>query len=449
MSPTEAMPTPRRDDPAHRAWLAAQAEALFNFFQPNLIVTSGGFANLDERGRPMPAERVRPLHETTRMVHCFAIAHLLGRKGVDDIIDHGMKAIRTRHRDARHGGYFWSFDDSGPRERDKLAYGHGHVLLAAASAKCVGHPEADALIADIAEVIATRFWEADWGRSWRKNSARIDAGFPAYRGQNANMHLTEALMAAYEATAERDFLDKAESIADLILRRAAAGNGWFVPEHYTDRWQVDRDYKGSDMFRPFGVTPGHALEWTRLALQLWESRQAQAARLVALMQRGRSSSAPSRKAGTRCIGARLYYTLEWSGAPRVRDRLWWPCTARASAAAAFLAAHGGGEMAEDWYARFWTFADQHLIDRRWGGWLPQLDDSLLQRANRALFHPASPISLTPCRRCLIPASIPPRCWLTRGINRAAKRMKKRRSGIVTTIETIAEPSIRLIGKTKP
>ena len=60
-----------------------------------------------------------------------------------------MQAIRQRHRDAKHGGYFWSFDDDGPRERDKLAYGHAFVLLAAASAKCVGHPDADALIADI------------------------------------------------------------------------------------------------------------------------------------------------------------------------------------------------------------------------------------------------------------------------------------------------------------
>ncbi|THD44206.1 MAG: AGE family epimerase/isomerase [Bradyrhizobium sp.] len=415
MSPTEAMPTPRRDDPAHRAWLAAQAEALFNFFQPNLIVASGGFANLDERGRPMPAERVRPLHETTRMVHCFAIARLLGRKGADDIIDHGVKAIRTRHRDARHGGYFWSFDDHGPRERDKLAYGHGHVLLAAASAKCVGHPEADALIADIAEVIATRFWEADWGAS--AEEFREDwTPFSAYRGQNANMHLTEALMAAYEATGERDFLDKAESIADLILRRAAAGNGWFVPEHYTDRWQVDRDYKGSDMFRPFGVTPGHALEWTRLALQLWELG---GRRLAWLPDAARSLLERAVGQGWDKTRGGLYYTLEWSGAPRVRDRLWWPCC-EGIGAAAFLAAHGGGELADDWYARFWTFADQHLIDRRWGGWRPQLDDSL-QPVER--YFTGKPDLYHAVQACLIPL-YPADASLTRGIiNAAAKRAK--------------------------
>ena len=66
-----------------------------------------------------------------------------------------MEAIRTRHRDPRHGGYFWSFDDKGPRERDKLAYGHAFVLLRLQH-RCAGHPQADALLSDIAEVLETR-----------------------------------------------------------------------------------------------------------------------------------------------------------------------------------------------------------------------------------------------------------------------------------------------------
>ncbi|HYA73052.1 MAG TPA: AGE family epimerase/isomerase, partial [Roseiarcus sp.] len=135
-----------RQTNGHRRWLAAEADALFAFYEVDLIRPSGGFATLDESGRAMAFETVRPLHVTTRMVHCFAIAHLLGRPGAADIVDHGMEAIRTRHRDSRHGGYFWSFDDEGPRERDKLAYGHAFVLLAAASAKCAGHPQADALL---------------------------------------------------------------------------------------------------------------------------------------------------------------------------------------------------------------------------------------------------------------------------------------------------------------
>ena len=152
------------------------------------------------------------------MVHCFAIGHLLGRPGAADFVDHGMKAIFERHRDTKHGGYFWSFDDDGPREREKLAYGHAFVLLAASSAKIVGHPLADQLLADISEVLETRFWEKRAGASAEEFAADWSP-ISAYRGQNSNMHLTEALMAAFEATGERAYLDKAESIADLILRR--------------------------------------------------------------------------------------------------------------------------------------------------------------------------------------------------------------------------------------
>ena len=61
------------------------------------------------------------------------------------------------------------------------------------------------------------------------------------------------------------------------------------------------------MFRPYGVTPGHALEWTRLALQLWALGGAEA-RMAARRGARACSRRRSRKAGTRA--AALYYTLE-------------------------------------------------------------------------------------------------------------------------------------------
>ena len=76
------------------------------------------------------------------------------------------------------------------------------MLLAASSAKCVGHPDADALLADISEVLETRFWEPGAGRQRRRVPRGLDARSATYRGQNSNMHLTEALMAAFEATGD-------------------------------------------------------------------------------------------------------------------------------------------------------------------------------------------------------------------------------------------------------
>lgn len=399
-----------RESNGHRRWLAAEADALFAFYEIDSIRPAGGFWALDESGRPLVAEKARPLHATTRMVHSFAIAHLLGRPGAADIVDHGVKALWTRHRDARHGGYFWSFDDEGPRERDKLAYGHAFVLLAAASAKCAGHPQADALLADVAEVLDKRFWEPLFGAS-AEEFAEDWTPFSAYRGQNANMHLTEALMAAFEATGERGFLDKAESIADRILRQNAAAADWRVPEHYNAGWIVDRQYKGSDMFRPYGVTPGHALEWARLALQLWELG---GRRIDWLPGAARALFARAVGEGWDAARGGFYYTLEWSGAPRVRDRLWWPCC-EGIGAAAFLGALDGGTDYEAWYRRIWGFCARHFIDRRHGGWRMQLDDALRPITG---YFVGKPDIYHAVQACLIPL-YPTDGSLTRGILRAS------------------------------
>jgi sulfoquinovose isomerase len=370
-APAAPYDPPWRDRPGHRRWLAAEADALFAFFEPESIDPAGGFYVLDESGRALASERERALHATTRLVHCFSIAHLLGRPGASDFIDHGMRALLTRHRDAKHGGYFSSFDAAGPRERDKLAYGHAFVLLAGASAKCAGHPDADQLIADVSEVIDTRFWEPGPGAS--AEEFREDwTPFSQYRGQNSNMHLTEALMAAFEATGDRGYLEKAERIAGLILHRRAAAAEWRVPEHFHADWSVDANYRGSDVFRPHGYTPGHALEWTRLALQL---SALGGHKLEWLPDAARRLFASAVAQGWDFTLGGLYYTTEYDGAPRVRDRLWWPLC-EGVGAAHFLAAQGGDASIEGWYRRFWDFIARHIIDRREGGWRPQLSETL-------------------------------------------------------------------------
>ncbi len=154
--------------PTHRHWLLGQANSLLDFFQDSLN-PSGGFHDLDTAGRPMPAgfpagsRPARQLHATTRMVHCFAIAHLMGRPGADAVIDHGMDFIWNGHRDTEQGGYLWGVGYDGPTDDTKQAYGHAFVLLAASSAKVAGHPDADRLLADISEVLMTRFWEEQHG----------------------------------------------------------------------------------------------------------------------------------------------------------------------------------------------------------------------------------------------------------------------------------------------
>ena len=259
---------------AHRLWLIDNARALFEFHQRPSFNPAGGFFSLDENARPLPPKpghkgANRHVHDTARMVHAFAIAHLLGLPGADRIVDHGLAFLWERMRDGENGGYFWGVDDEKPTDATKQAYGHAFVLLAASSAMCVGHPDAPRLLADVTQVIEERFWDKAAGASTEEYNPDWSP-MGTYRGQNSNMHLTEALMAAFEATGERFYLDKAESIASLIIDRHARAEGWRVAEHFTGKWEVDRAYRGDPMFRPSGATPGHALEWSRLLVQLWE-----------------------------------------------------------------------------------------------------------------------------------------------------------------------------------
>jgi mannose/cellobiose epimerase-like protein (N-acyl-D-glucosamine 2-epimerase family) len=273
----------------------------------------------------------------------------------------------------------------------------------------VGHPHADRLLADITEVLEARFWEAAHGASAEEFSADWSP-ISTYRGQNSNMHLTEALMAAFEATGDKSYLAKAESIADLILRRMAGSEHWRVPEHYHADWTIDREYKGSDMFRPYGTTPGHWLEWARLAMQLWELGER---RLAWLPGAAKGLFAEATGVGWDAATGGFYYTIDWSGRPRIRDRIWWPCC-EGIGAAVFLAAQEGEAFYEDWYRRIWDFSARHFIDRSAGGWRPQLDDSLKAIPGYFIGKPDIYHAL---QACLIPL-YPANASLTRGIAQA-------------------------------
>lgn len=383
----------------HRIWLRAQADALLEFFEPNVINPAGGFRMLGNNGEPLPVDpnhsgTERQLHDTTRMVHCFSIGKLLGRPSADDYIDHGMDFIWNHHRDLVNGGYYWGVHDDGPVNSDKLAYGQAFVLLAAASAKAVGHRDADRLLEDVTEILHSRFWDAKNGTTSEEYTADWQS-ISNYRGQNSNMHLTEALMAAYEATMDQNYLDMAQSIAEFFVNQHARKLGWRIPEHFDSDWQVDLNYTGDPIFRPKGVTPGHALEWSRLVIQLWKMNNCQhdwmpeAAKQLFLV---------AVKTGWNIETGGLSYTNDWNNMPDQTVRLWWPCAEGAAAAAVLGTVHSDPEI-EDWYRRIWGFIDKNFIDYTHGGWFPELDVELSPVSN---IFAGKPDLYHALQACLIP-----------------------------------------------
>lgn len=353
---------------AHRAYLLDDAQRQLTFFRKSLD-PAGGFHAQDFDGNPI-AGAARELHATTRMVHSFALGRLAGFAGTEDMIDHGMRTLRKRHRDADNGGYIWAFAEDGTvRDDRKLAYGHAFVLLAGASAKMVDHPDADQLIADVMEVIDLRFWDSatrrmkeEYTRDWRV--------FSTYRGMNANMHMSEALLAAAEATGDMGYARRARGIFDFFVGEIGAAHGWRLPEHYTEGWRVDPDYEGDPMFRPRGATPGHSFELARLLLQL---RDMEDRNDTQLLDWARDLYARALADGWDDARGGIIYTVDpRNGAPLRRSRYWWPVTEAIGAAAAMIKA---GDDRKDDYRMFWQAGERLFIDRKRGGWLPEVDDA--------------------------------------------------------------------------
>ncbi|MFY0635371.1 MAG: AGE family epimerase/isomerase [Vannielia sp.] len=350
------------DDEAHRGWLAADAVRQFDFFR-KAMRPEGGFFSLDWKGKPR-RDPLQELHCTTRMIHSYALAELCGAGGAE-IVGHGMEYLAQGHRDGE--GWAWGAEGSAPTDRRRMGYGHVFVLLAASSAHLIGHPDAAQVINEVTEVLWEHFWEddpgligADFGPDWQP--------LDGYRGMNANMHGVEALLAAYEATGWEIYLNRAGNILWFFLGQMAPQYGWRIPEHYDADWTVDIAHDGDPMFRPAGTTPGHSLEFARLLLQHWElagrPENDVPATARALVERALAD-------GWAEEGG-LHYTVGFDGAPLLTDRYWWPVSEGIGALASLIKLERQ-EADEVWYRRLWTFASDHHIDHKNGGWYPGLD----------------------------------------------------------------------------
>lgn len=348
--------------------LAAETDRLLDFARGSRV--DRGFAWLDDDGVPDPSE---PLHLwiTARMTHVFALGHLLGREDCAALTDHGLRSLRTAFRDPEAGGWFGAVGwDGVPASTGKAAYGHAFVLLAAASAAQAGRPGADELLAEAGDVLLRHFWSEEdglcreeWDRGWRT--------LDGYRGANANMHATEAFLAAGDATGDGAWHARALRVARRLVHGVARDRGWRLPEHFDAGWQPVLDYnedRPRDPFRPYGCTPGHGLEWSRLLVGLHGSAAGAPDWLLA---DARALFARAMADGWEAGGG-LVYTTGHDGRPVARDRFHW-VIAEAIGAAAALHAVTGEPGYRAWQERLWDFAERHLVDRERGSWRHELD----------------------------------------------------------------------------
>lgn len=358
------------EDAGHLAWLDSQRESLLDFYQPNVCLESGGYAYLDNTGNPMLDEGAQ-LWIGARMLHCFSLAHMLGRPGAADIVRHGLDFYLDGDGwDSDYGGFYATVGGNNPSDRKEL-YGQAQMLLAASSAVVAGFDRAQELFDRAVDTIE-RYWREDEGRcveGYDRSFSTLDP----YRGQNANMHLTEAYLAAYEASGNPVFLERAKRIAAFIAGRASSPEegAWRLPEHFDDNWEPALDFNRDEPrhpFRPYGSQPGHWLEWSKLILQLRGQQIDEAWMIPAATNLFNGSFRDGWMPG-----GGFCYTVDWDGTPVVSEKYFWEA-AEAIGAARYLYQQTGDPRYAQEYMNLWKWVDQNLVDHVNGSWFPELDE---------------------------------------------------------------------------
>lgn len=349
--------------------LRAHIAHTMTFYHPRCIDPQGGFFHYFRDDGSVYDASHRHLVSSTRFVFNYATAYReFGEPDYLDAVRHGLRYLRDAHRNADTGGYAWTLRDGKVEDDTNHCYGVAFVLLAYSHALQAGVDDARAWIDETWDLLEARYWDAAFGLY--RDEADRDWHFSAYRGQNANMHLCEAMLAAFDATAERRWLDRALTLAQNMTRRQADKAGGLVWEHYDIDWNVDWNYHLDDpkhLFRPWGFQPGHQTEWAKLLLIL--DRHVDADWLVPKARQ--LFDVAVQRAWDASRGG-LYYGFAPDGRVCDDDKYFW-VQAESLAAAALLAARTGDEAYWQWYERLWAYSWTHFVDHRHGAWYRILD----------------------------------------------------------------------------
>ena len=375
-------------DFSSQRFLQQHIDHTLRFYEPHAHDPAGGFFHYFLDDGTVYNRTHRHLVSATRFVFNWSMAHRhTGRAPYLDWARHGLAHVQGAFAlPATHPGAglaAWTLQDGQIEDARAMAYGQAFVLLAHSHAHRVGLCSA----ADVARVF-DRMAEVFYEHAARAYADELgpDGTLSPYRGQNANMHTCEACLAAFEATGDRRYLDRAESLIERFAFELADACGGLVWEHYHTDWAPDwehnRDNPG-DIFKPWGFQTGHQTEWAKLLLiahqhrpqRRWVDRAAQLQ--LSAYQHGWDSEhggliygfAPDRSP---CDTDKYFWVQAESFASAWR--LW-----RATGDAVFLAQ----------YRDTWAWSWRHMVDHQYGAWF-----RILGRDGRKLENTKSPAGKT-------------------------------------------------------
>jgi len=373
-------------------FLKSQVQNIVDFYYPTCIDNDlGGYINQFRDDGSIFDDQTKHLVGTCRFIYVFATAATMFEKPEYlEAARHGVKFLQEHHKQ-QTGGYAWLLSGLRVEDATNHCYGHAFVLLAYATALKAGITEAAALLADTFELMEKRFWRP-------ADNLYVDEISPDwsivdhYRGQNANMHTCEAMIAAYEATGDSKYIERATTLTRRVCIDLAAQSEGMIWEHYKEDWLIDWEYNLDDpknLFRPYGYLVGHWTEWTKLLLILeehnpqdWMLPQAQKLFDAAVEQ------------GWDNENGGFNYSVDPTGKIVDTDRYYWVLS-ETIAASGILAKRTGDQTYWDWYDRTWKWSLDNIVDQTNGGWYRILDadnlryDDLKSPASKTDYHPTA------------------------------------------------------------
>lgn len=331
---------------------------------------------LGDDGTPW-TDRNRETWITSRMAHVYSIGTFLGHEGSEELVDAALKGLRGELHDDVNGGWYAGLTAENEIVPNKQCYAHAFVILAATSGILAGRPGAEELLEDALKLYDLRFWNEEEGLScdtWNTEFTVMDD----YRGINANMHTVEAFLAVADVAGKEEYRVRAGRIIDRVVGWAKENN-WRIPEHFTKDWVADLECnkeQPDDQFKPYGATPGHGIEWSRLitqwALSTYKDDKEGAKKYIdaaeALYNRAvedawNADGAPG-----------IVYTTDWEGKPVVHDRMHWTLAEAINTSGVLYHVTGKEKYAAD-FGEFMEYLDEKVLDHVNGSWYHQLNQN--------------------------------------------------------------------------
>lgn len=345
-------------------FLESHVQSTLAFYEPRVFAQEGGFYGCFLDNGDCFDPHSRQLVASARYVVTYATAYrLYGKSQHLAWAKWGLDFLNTAHKQD-NGHYAWLIEKNVVTDKRVMAYGHAFVLLAASACLRAGIKTASVTLYETFEFLETYFWDEAAGAYNDERDATLKNLSP-YRGQNANMHMCEALLSAWQATADIQFLDRAEQLANRFTIDLTAQTGGQIWEHYDANWQVDMRFNidfPNDRYKPWGFQPGHQTEWSKLLLILENERPNDKwlPRAQALYDKAITTGWDQEYGG-------IVYGVAPDGRVCASEKYFWVQAETFATAWRLYRATKDEKYLQD-YRRIWRWSWEHMIDHTHGAW---------------------------------------------------------------------------------